>query len=457
MYRRGWGLHLVTDHPQPTDWRTEMDPVFEAHFPIIKDAFARDGVEIDVAYGPPGGRQVDTEQRDGDVDCVYGVGRLLTLAEDDNIQKLQRALPGIDPIGEPRPGRLVVLSIDGVHGSPSVPEALDIIDQTYPEDAAAVDAGTRFPMATEDAVVDLAMLCAPTEPEVPTGNAPQPWPKLRRARCRRWRPWPRCGVGRRPRILVVDTGLVDGADSHPWLRGVRGDPDQLLQRPGRPPLILPFIAHGTFVAGVARGMAPDAKVFVANLLRASGADLESNIVGKLNLMIGNMKEKKKPQIVNVSAGAYHHKDRISLSFEDFHRQHPNIALIAAAGNDRKTRPFYPASARWAISVGALGTDEQHLAWFTNRGPRVKVYTLGEGLVNAYAAGEYVYIVPPRRGAIQTFDGMARWSGTSFSAPLVTGLIADEMWRTASTVDMAVQAVLGRAQDLDGVGRVLRTT
>jgi subtilisin family serine protease len=448
-------LHLVIDHPESTDWRPEMDPLFEAHFPRIKDAFAQRGVKINVAYAADGdvegARDPQAGQAGRVVDYVYREGYLLTLADGDNIQKIQRALPGIDPIGTPRPGRLVVLSIAGVEGSPSVPQALDIIDRTYPEDAAAADEG-KPPLASADHIVEQAKMCAPTEPEVPTGNAPKPWPKPRRARCRSWRPWPRrCGK-RTPQILIPDTGLVIGAASHLWLKGVEGDPDELEQRPGQPPLIMFFHAHGTFVAGVARCMAPDAGVFVANLLPASGAEPESSLVEKLNIIA----DEQGPDMVILAAGSYNRKDWISLSFEDFHRQHKDIALIAAAGNDSTSEPFHPAAAPWTISVGALGADGLHRAWFSNWG-KVDVYALGEGIVNAYATGEYVYILPPRQGAIQTFDGMARWSGTSFSAPLVGGLIADEMWRTGSKVDMAAQAVLDRAEELDGVGRVLRVS
>jgi subtilase family serine protease len=87
---------------------------------------------------------------------------------------------------------------------------------------------------------------------------------------------------------------------------------------------------------------------------------------------------------------------------------------------------------------------------------VKVYTLGEGVVNAYATGVYTYQEPPKRPAQQIFDGMARWSGTSFAAPLVAGLIAARMSSAGATAADATAMVLSQAaeQAIPGVGPAL---
>ena len=49
--------------------------------------------------------------------------------------------------------------------------------------------------------------------------------------------------------------------------------------------------------------------------------------------------------------------------------------------------------------------------------------------------------------------MARWDGISFSAPLVAGLIAEEMAASGVSAQAAAQAVLTRpgAQTIPGVG------
>jgi len=76
------------------------------------------------------------------------------------------------------------------------------------------------------------------------------------------------------------------------------------------------------------------------------------------------------------------------------------------------------------------------------------------VVNAFATGVYNYHLPPQQPATQVFNGMARWSGTSFSAPMVAGLIVAEMARNQLSATDAWQAVLGTAANIGGFGPVL---
>jgi subtilisin family serine protease len=269
------------------------------------------------------------------------------------------------------------------------------------------------------------------------------------------------------RLVISDTGLLRDflpgnldVDRYRWFEGVDGDPREdplgrVLPRglPGVPEegewRSIPFEAgHGTFVAGVARSMAPRASVYVGNHFTMTGGALEYEVTRGLEELIGN----QKPHVVNVPAGSYTRKDLPPLSFSDFHRRHDDITLIAAAGNDSTDRPFWPAAFDWAIGVGALGADEQNLAYFSNHGDWVNVYALGEGLVNAYATGVYTYHEPPKRPTQQVFRGMARWDGTSFASALVSGLIVAEIARDGGPARNAARRVLDAAPVIRGVGR-----
>lgn len=417
-----------------------MDPVFDAQYLPMKNLFSREGTEIEVAYTP-----------DGEVDYIYVVDQLLTVDRDDNIERLQRTLRGLrvvhrDELGErPVSGDLVVLSIDALEeeGRLTVPEALDLLDERLGDDNPALHGGP--PLAAAVYVMHTSKLCAASEPAVPCGSPPQPCPPPNRAEESRYR----------VRLGVCDTGLLLdlNLDWCPWLIGVEGEEDPLGRvLPGGLRSIPYDAGHGTFVAGVARCMAPEATVYVGNHFTKSGGELEYVIVAKLEELIAT----QSPHLVNLSAGTYTRNNWPLLSFSDFLRRHGDIPLVAAAGNDSTNREFWPAAFPGTVAVGALGADWQNLAYFSNYGPWVDVYAPGEGLVNAFATGVYTYQEPPKRPTRQIFEGMAQWDGTSFSAPEVTGLIAAEMSRTGADAQTAMQAVLALAQSqaISGVGPAL---
>lgn len=424
-----------------------MDPVFDAQYLSVKNRFSEQGTEIEVAYTPDDG-----------VDYIYVVDQLL--ARRDNLDLLGTILTGLHPVerdelrglGDRRlPDGLVVLSIDAlVEGRFTVPEVLDLLEERHPVPASGE------PLATPVHVVHTARLCAAQEPGVPPGST-QPSPPVKGNR----------GDQDRVRLVISDTGLLENflpgnldVDRYPWLEGVdgdrRADPLGRILPPGLPGIpaegewrSIPFEAgHGTFVAGVARSMAPRASVYVGNHFTMAGAALEYEVVSGLDELIRD----QSPHVINIPAGGYTRRDLPLLSFSDFGERHDDITLVAAAGNDSTDRPFWPAAFPWAIGVGALGGDEQNLAYYSNYGDWVNVYALGEDLVNAYATGVYTYQEPPRRPTQQVFRGMARWVGTSFASALASGLIVAEIARGGGPAQEAANRMLDAAQEIRGVGR-----
>jgi subtilisin family serine protease len=277
--------------------------------------------------------------------------------------------------------------------------------------------------------VTVAGLCPATEPEdvdLPPNPAVNPDP---------------ASDGTDVLVSVVDTGFLPGlADQqHSWLVGVKGDEER-----HRPQYIRPFEGHGTFVAGIVRCLAPKADVQVEGFLARGGTIFESEIVTQLDDGLDRV-----PDIISLSGGALTRHNLPPLSFEVFWesrlRHLKGTVLVTAAGNDQHRGPFWPAAFPWAISVGALGHDGKR-APFTNFGSWVDVYAPGVDIVNAFPNGVYVYQEPPHEGTVHEFThGMARWSGTSFSTPIVTGKIAARMSATGETARLAADTLLAEAR------------
>jgi subtilisin family serine protease len=362
-------------------------------------------------------------------DFLYLYRRSHLLVRDEDVDRVRRIVDG-----DPQEGL-----IDGVT-SVALPGGLDTIEALE-----RLDAELGVGVATPDTVLHVTRpvggCCPAVEPEVPDTDA-TPLPPVDSAGT---------SLGRGVLVSVVDTGWHPPAVKWArWLRGVTGDPETIDPRD-----IHEYAGHGTFIAGVVRAVAPATQVRVEGFLPAGGAVLESEMVTQLlqALQLG-------PDVISLSAGATTRRDRPLLSFEVFWERHlsrlKGTVMVAAAGNDSTRVPFWPAAFPWTLSVGALDADERR-AGFSNYGSWVDVYARGVDLVNAFPRGTFVCKEPPNRGEVRDFDGMARWSGTSFSTPLVAGLIAARMSSTGETARQAADALLDRArtQAIPGIGSVLR--
>lgn len=322
-------------------------------------------------------------------------------------------------------GDLVRYTLAARSGGQSVPEVLDLLEQ----------GGLRRGAASPDHWVHVS----------PGGGGGQACPAVEPEETGLTRPWPPVaaqGEGCEVSVVVVDTGWHPPAGTDPrtpWLKGVEGD-DEL-----NGPDLRPYAGHGTFIAGVVRCLAPSTRVFVEGFAVGGvggGGILESELVVQLEEAM-----RHEPKVINMSAGCRTRLDLPSLALARFHRRHllgSDCVLVAAAGNDSWAAPFWPAAFDWAVGVGSLDRDGR-VSEFSNYGVSADVYALGRNVVNAFPDGTLECHETPNKGDVRVFGtGLARWSGTSFAAPVVAGLIAREISETGSSAADARDAVLARA-------------
>ena len=420
--------------PEEHSWDSDLQVRIRDQVNHIVSAFAEQSVPVNVV---PAG--------DGGVDHMHAEGQLLV--RDEHVTAVHEILnPGVElsPVQVRRvvPGiSLVTSTNDGAH--PTVAESLDRIDQLL---------GTG--MATPNHVLTVAPAhpCPATEPQEAYYET-EPYPSVRTE-----------NSGGGIRVYVADTGLLKDAEAgHPWLKGVQRAPNPDGTEQDWDPAgidldgvttIPPYAGHGTFVAGVIRCMAPQAEVMVSNIFQVAGSVLESDLVAELDRALAWGAD-----VFNLSITGPTRLNLSMLSFDNFRRrlqQYKGAVCVVAAGNDGSPVPSYPAAYPEMISVGALGADWHGRARFSNYGGWVDVYAPGRDLVNAYATGPYECHEDPYKGQIRNFYGMARWSGTSFSTPVVTGLVAARMSRTGETGQEAAAALLAeaRANAVPGVGAIL---
>jgi subtilisin family serine protease len=128
-------------------------------------------------------------------------------------------------------------------------------------------------------------------------------------------------------------------------------------------------------------------------------------------------------VINLSLGAYSFRDRRPLALGAALGAWPSsTVVVAAAGNAGvAARPYWPAAQGAVVGVAALlrNGGQVERAEFSNSGPWVDISTDGVDILSVYAFGKF----PDGPQAATTIDGWARWSGTSFAAPIVAAEIA----------------------------------
>lgn len=168
--------------------------------------------------------------------------------------------------------------------------------------------------------------------------------------------------------------------------------------------------HGTMVAGIIAavannsegivGVAPKVKIMPLKVLTSKGGNWIDLDLAIIYAAI------KGADIITMSLGG-----RSSLLFDAATQAAINFAyqkgcvLVAAAGNDNSSEPFYPAAYDKVIAVSAINQSDQK-APFSNFGSYIDLCAPGVNILSTFINGKYAY-----------------GSGTSFAAPFVAGVAA----------------------------------
>jgi len=205
--------------------------------------------------------------------------------------------------------------------------------------------------------------------------------------------------------------------------------------------------HGTFVSGLitsdgidsaSLGSAPNAQIWSGKVLGPNGG-LLSDTVAAINHVVDN----DIADVISLSLGTqppYTYKgkncDRVYTPMTNAIKNAVanGVTVIAAAGNSGNSGVGLPGCITDVITVGAIDSADSP-AWFTSIGRSVDVVALG---VNNYST--------------ENGGGYDIGSGTSFSTPVVAGVIALMIQADSTLTPEQIQdALRNTAVDIGGDG------
>jgi len=156
--------------------------------------------------------------------------------------------------------------------------------------------------------------------------------------------------------------------------------------------------HGTFIAGIVRLTAPDAHIIAYRVLDTSGSGNGFYIADAIVDAVADS-----CNVINLSLVMAGEHPTVAKALE--YARLNNVIVVAAAGNDSALIDKFPASSVNAISVAAVDSFGSK-ADFSNYSSNIDLAAPGTGIYASVPGNQY-----------------ARWDGTSFAAPFVTGQAA----------------------------------
>jgi subtilisin family serine protease len=176
------------------------------------------------------------------------------------------------------------------------------------------------------------------------------------------------------------------------------DAESATQLAAAPPLPAAF-GHGTLVAGLVHAVAPRARILPLKAFAADGTGRSSDIAQAIYYAVLSG-----ARVINLSFTFTSISQEVMYATAYAALQ--GRIVVAAAGNEGLAVKRWPAEHRWVVGVGATTLADSR-APFSNQGyDTFKIGAPGVNLVSTYPGGHYAAV-----------------SGTSFSAPLVSGAAA----------------------------------
>lgn len=223
------------------------------------------------------------------------------------------------------------------------------------------------------------------------------------------------------KVAVIDTG-IDAR--HPDLAGqvvggrdfVNNDSDAHDDQ-----------GHGTHVAGTVAaltnngvgvaGVAGGASLLAVKVLGANGSGTTAAIAEGINYAV-----QQGARVINMSLGSPQTNTTLTMAVNN--ALAAGVTVVAAAGNDGRSTPMYPAAVKGVVAVGSTDSYDNRSS-FSNYGTWVTVAAPGSNILNTYPGGRYQSM-----------------NGTSMASPHVAG-VAALVWSrnpgwTAAQVKTAIE-------------------
>jgi serine protease AprX len=272
-------------------------------------------------------------------------------------------------------------------------------------------------------------------------------------------------AGKAPAIAIVDSGIQARSDfgsrivASVNLSTIPGntatDPGSLDDKRG----------HGTFVAGIAAGSAPDlagaspgAPLISIKVMNDQGMAKTSDVITACQWILDN-KAKYNIRVANFSLHSGYstnfYRDPLDQAVEKLWFN--NVVVVAAAGNyGTATGPsgvlYAPGNDPFVITVGAVDIGSSSNAHDDAMAPFSAYGYTPDGFYKPEVAAPGRYMVgpiPPSstiaavKAANLVGTDRIQLSGTSFSAPVVAGTVADMLTRNPSWTPDQVKGALMR--------------